>query len=292
MEHRQYDYDTPATPRSSRKPRKRKSRLLRPFRRLCKQLKKQSAAKFFLLRSICIIVTAVCILLSAFLLYNNRVAKSVVAEATPTMSAAPSPSPTPTASPTPTPNPLDGVVIKTLGETNERLPAVQERLAELYYMDTPVDGFTSQYDSATKIGVLLFQIKNYEDSTQWDGQLGAGTYALLMSEQAKPYYLGLGDGDERTKIITKLVKDVKRLQDRLIELGYMSITRASGYYGSSTADAVRTFQQYHGLMADGRAGHETLTLLYSESAIDAKAGKQGGTPGMTPAPPPTESPAA
>ena len=214
------------------------------------------------------------------------------AEAALSPSATPTNAPTPTISPTPSPNPMEGVVIRALGETNAILPAVQERLAELCYMDTPADGYTNEYNSATKIGVLLFQIKNYTDSTQWDGQLGTGTYELLMSDQAKVYYLGRGDGDDRTKIITKLVHDVKKLQDRLIELGYMSITRASGYYGGSTVEAVQTFQQYHGLSPDGRAGQETLNMLYSEEAMDAKSGKQNDRSKLTPAPLPTAGPIA
>ena len=288
MAHKPYDSDTPTVPRPSGRPRKRKRRFPRPFRRICRGMKKWPPAKIILFRAACVVLIVGCLAAVIILRSANNTAKRIAEEAAPSPTPAASSTPTPTATVTPTPNPLDSVVIKNLGETNELLPAVQERLVELYYMDAPADGFTSQYSSPTKIGVLLFQIKNYEDSTQWDGQLGAGTYALLMSEQAKPYYLGLGDGDERTKIITKLVNDVKRLQDRLIELGYMTITRASGYYGSSTADAVRTFQKYHGLPSDGRAGQETLHLLYSENAMDVKTGKSGATP----APLSSASPAA
>ena len=192
----------------------------------------------------------------------------------------------------PTDNPLQGTVIKTAGERNAVLPAVQERLAELYYMDTPAGGYTDRYDADTKIAVLLFQIKNYSESLYWDGQLGPGTYALLMSDQAKAYYLERGDGDSRTSNITKLVNDIKRLQDRLIELKYMTITRASGYYGQSTADAVQTFQRYHGLTQDGRAGAETLTMLYSDDAMDAPTGRRNDRSTAPPSPAVTPGPTA
>ena len=186
---------------------------------------------------------------------------------------------------------MGGISIRAIGEVNDNIPAVQERLVALGYMDMPADGYTSRYGPATKIGVLLFQLKNFADSKQWDGQLGPGTYAMLMSDAAKAYYLGIGDGDSRTKDITKLVNDVKKLQDRLIELGYMDITMASGYYGDATAAAVKTFQQYHGLLQDGRAGQSTLAALYSPEAMDAATGKQNDRSRLPPTPTPSGGPA-
>lgn len=271
---------------------KRKKGFTRTFRRIARRLLQWPPRKALLFGSACIALIVTCIAVIIVLRGGTGQKDKSILSATalsPSPTAAFTPTPIPTMTAAPTPNPLDGVVIKSLGETNDLLPVVQERLTELSYMDMPVDGYTSSYDSATKIGVLLFQIKNYEDSTQWDGQLGAGTFELLMSDQAKAYYLGRGDGDDRTKIITKLVKDVKTLQDRLIALGYMSITRASGYYGGSTVEAVQAFQQFHGLSPDGRAGQETLTLLYSEEAMDYKTGKQNDLSKRTPTPAPTVS---
>lgn len=271
-----------------RTPRRRR-RHIKPLPQLLKlcirRLEQWPVKKVVLFEGVCAFLTFVCIV--AVIVYRTSAHTTDTATAA---RAVPSPSsmialtPTPSVTAMPTQNPLDGAVIKNLGETSDLLPSVQERLTELYYMDMTEGGYTDSYDSATKIGVLLFQIKNYEDSTQWDGQLGAGTYALMMSDQAKAYYLGRGDGDDRTKIITKLVQDVKKLQDRLIALGYMSITRASGYYGSSTVDAVLAFQQFHGLSPDGRAGYETLALLYSEEAMDYKTGKQNDKSKLTPTP--------
>ncbi|MEA5013021.1 MAG: peptidoglycan-binding protein [Candidatus Limiplasma sp.] len=58
--------------------------------------------------------------------------------------------------------------------------------------------------------------------------------------------------------------EVKRLQQRLLELGFYT-GLVDGQYGQGTAEAVRLFQAQHGLTADGLAGNETRTLLYSES---------------------------
>ena len=110
-----------------------------------------------------------------------------------------------------------------------------------------------------------------------------------MSDQAKAYYLARGDGDDRTKELTKLVQDVTNLQKRLIELGYLTGS-ATGLYGNTTVQAVQTFQEYHGLPMDGKAGQETLKLIYSVDAMTAAVGKVNNKTKMTPAPGTSVSP--
>ena len=58
--------------------------------------------------------------------------------------------------------------------------------------------------------------------------------------------------------------DVRRLQQRLMELGY-ALPRygADGDYGSETATAVKAFQRDRSLQVDGVAGEATLTALYA-----------------------------
>lgn len=58
--------------------------------------------------------------------------------------------------------------------------------------------------------------------------------------------------------------DVRKLQQRLIELGYaLPKYGADGEYGSETATAVKAFQRDRGLQADGIAGEATLAALYA-----------------------------
>lgn len=59
--------------------------------------------------------------------------------------------------------------------------------------------------------------------------------------------------------------DVDGVQDRLVELGYL--TSASGKYDSATIAAVKKFQTQHGLTSDGLAGTRTLELLLNEGAM-------------------------
>ena len=58
---------------------------------------------------------------------------------------------------------------------------------------------------------------------------------------------------------------VKLLQQRLTSLGY--IVSDDGIFGSTTEKQIKDFQKLNGLTADGIAGKETLTLLYSNDAV-------------------------
>jgi len=233
----------------------------------------------------------VAVILLAVLLPNTDRAEAPVdgqlalSDVTVTPSLAPTNTPAPTEIVTPEPTiPALTEPISKAGTVSDLIPAIQERLVELGYMDKPADGYTNKYGPSTKSAIRLFQMKNIEDYHSWDGVIGNTTYTLLMSKDAKAYYLARGDGDDRTKVITKLVEDVTKLQNRLIELGYLAAGSASGLYGNSTALAVQTFQEYHGLQADGKAGQETLKLIYSTEAMDATTGKVNNKSKMSPTP--------
>ena len=89
--------------------------------------------------------------------------------------------------------------------------------------------------------------------------------------------------------------DVKKLQKRLIELGYMPEGSADGAYGYQTYNAVRDFQKANGLDNDGVAGPATLTNLYDNPNILPKMTATPvptATPTPTMAPIPTPPPAA
>ena len=234
----------------------------------------------------------VAVVLLAVLLPNSERAEKpddgqlAIADLTPTPSLAPTDTPAPTEAVTPEPTlPALTDNIDKAGTVSDLIPAIQERLVELGYMDEPADGYTTKYGPATKTAIRLFQMKNFESSKDWDGIIGNGTYTLLMSDQAKAYYLARGDGDDRTKVITKLVEDVTKLQNRLIELGYLTAGSATGLYGATTVEAVQKFQEYHGLEdIDGKAGQETLKLIYSTEAMDATTGKANNKSKATAAP--------
>ena len=61
--------------------------------------------------------------------------------------------------------------------------------------------------------------------------------------------------------------NVKKLQNRLIELGYMPKGSADSSYGYQTYNAVKAFQKANGLEVDGVAGPATLTNLYENPNV-------------------------
>lgn len=64
---------------------------------------------------------------------------------------------------------------------------------------------------------------------------------------------------------------VRKLQNRLIELGYLPEGAADGAYGYQTYNAVKDFQKANGLEVDGTAGPATLTNLYENPNVLPKA---------------------
>jgi len=208
-----------------------------------------------------------------------------ITDVTITPSLAPTNTPVPTEEVSPTPAlPTLTENISKAGTVSDLIPDIQKRLVELGYMDEPEGGYTNKYGPNTKTAIRLFQLKNFDTNKSWDGVIGNATYSLLMSDAAKSYFLSRGDGDDRTKVLTKLVQDVTNLQKRLVELGYLTAGSATGLYGNTTVLAVQTFQEYAGLPIDGIAGQETMKQIYSADAMTAEVGKVNNKSKMTVSP--------
>jgi len=281
----QDEYERPRAPRN-RKKRSKFSKFMHALGLYLAQL----PSKTLVLFGGTFAMVLIAVILLAVLLPNRSKTEPAddgqlsLSDVTITPSLAPTDTPAPTAESTPEPPVAvlgeDDEISKS-GTTSDLIPDIQKRLVELAYMDEPDGGYTNKYGPLTKTAIRLFQMKNFSDYHVWDGIIGNETYKLLMSSDAKPYYLQRGDGDDRTKIITKLVDDVTALQKRLIELGYLASGSDTGLYGNSTVLAVQKFQQYHGLDDDGIAGQDTLALIFSDKAMDAATGAANP---ITPAP--------
>lgn len=85
---------------------------------------------------------------------------------------------------------------------------------------------------------------------------------------------------------------VKRLQQRLIELGYLPEGSADGAFGNQTRKAVIAFQEANGLLADGIAGDATQTHLYENPDVRENPNRPTPTPEVTATPEPTAEPTA
>lgn len=198
------------------------------------------------------------VLLIAFVAIAFAVAgdskKKNTSESTPVTTVsqnAATPTPIPTSTPTPTPTPTPDPTLRREDE-NERVQELQERLMELNYLD--LDESTQYYGSATEYAVELFQRQH--ELTQ-DGVAGPQTLDLLFSDEAKKYTLLEGTRGN----------DVDSLQRQLVDLGYLS--KATGYYGSQTVEAVKEFQERNNLTVDGKTGEQTLSLIYSPNAKES-----------------------
>ena len=138
------------------------------------------------------------------------------------------------------------------GVTHSSVADVQQRLMDLGFMDYSEP--TMYYGPVTMEAVKLFQRQN--DLAQ-DGILGPATWEMLFAEDAKYYLAKAGmDGD-----------DIRRIQQRLYEMGYLAkAEHVTGHFGDVTEAAVKQMQQNNGLAADGKVGHDTMEMLYSEEA--------------------------
>lgn len=108
-----------------------------------------------------------------------------------------------------------------------------------------------------------------------------------------PAYKNLRKGDRGD--------NVKKLQERLIELGYLT-GKADGAYGNQTRKAVLLFQYHNGLTRDGVAGKATQTVLFEDpnvvfnpefvtpTPVPGPTATVTPAPEATIAPPPEETP--
>ena len=83
--------------------------------------------------------------------------------------------------------------------------------------------------------------------------------ALIIYSTASAGYATLRTGDKGQDVLT--------MQTALIQLGYQ--IAADGSFGKNTRAAVLAFQKDYDLKADGLAGNQTLTLLYSLTGMQA-----------------------
>ena len=150
-----------------------------------------------------------------------------------------------------------GYTLLKEGASGLEVRKLQGRLAELGYYAGGVDGL---YGSTTTSAVKAFQRAN---GLSGDGQAGTQTQTKLYSANAKyaaSPVTTANPGQTRTLTVGMTGNDVYALQERLIELNYLSGV-ADGVFGTETQSALIAFQNRNGLTADGTAGASTLKKL-------------------------------
>ena len=174
---------------------------------------------------------------------------------------------------------LEGVTVR-LNSRGELVERIHQRLTELGYYDGEI---TDTYTRASVRAVKAFQKNN---GLKMDGLAGADTQTLLFStsalfaqQKATPTPGPTIAPPSGTVRSGDTGADVKRVQQRLTELGYYA-EKIDGKYGASTVKAVKAFQKKMGLNGDGVCGVQTNTLLFAASALSVDA---TATPTVAPA---------
>lgn len=137
-----------------------------------------------------------------------------------------------------------------LGVQHSVVAELQERLMVLGFMDN--DEPTDFYGDMTQRAVKIYQRQN---ELAQDGIVGPSTFMSIMAPEAKYYAAKLGDTGT----------DIERIQSRLYELGYLPTSDlVTSNFGEKTEEAVKKMQNVNSLEEDGKVGHKTINLLYSD----------------------------
>lgn len=140
------------------------------------------------------------------------------------------------------------------GEHHEETVTLKELLRVYGYWNSPSG--TTLYGSQTEAAVRDFQMAN---GLHPSGIADDITWTKLKGIASQPL---------RNPMYRQDAIDVKIM---LETLGFGSFSKTD-YYGPQTEAAVKKFQNYFGLSADGIVGNQTLTKLKSESNTRLKSG--------------------
>ena len=145
---------------------------------------------------------------------------------------------------------------------------MQMRLKSAGYLLGNADGI---FGPVTKAAVLALQKDN---NLKQDGIVGPQTWAYIKTlavSNAEPTVVDTSKPSVGA-YTTKLRKgssgtQVKKLQQQLIQLGYLPAGEDDGKYGSKTAYAVMQFQLDQHISVDGVAGPQTFVRLNEELGV-------------------------
>ena len=179
----------------------------------------------------------------------------------------------------PTPKPNTDIVIQWESEGDD-VRQYQTRLVELGYLESKY--VTGKFNQSTVNATKAFQTMN---GLKVDGAAGPQSLKLIYSDDAIDAggvrwgdHTSSAPGAALSEVLTAGMsgEQVRSVQERLSQLGYLSASFVSGVYDTATEQAVRQFQQANGLTADGAAGSLTQSRLVASSAVTAQAARMTG----------------
>ncbi|MDO4488613.1 MAG: peptidoglycan-binding protein [Eubacteriales bacterium] len=139
-----------------------------------------------------------------------------------------------------------------VGDESPVVIKLQEKLMKLGYMDD--DEPTVYYGPATAEAVKKFQ---RQTGGVQDGIVGTETWDRLFSNDTPFYLVKNGDSGD----------DILHIQQRLYQLGYITESSVTGYFGDATESGVKLMQKRNNISIDGTVGLQSINLLYSEDIV-------------------------
>ncbi|MBW4599177.1 MAG: peptidoglycan-binding protein [Calothrix sp. FI2-JRJ7] len=145
--------------------------------------------------------------------------------------------------------------VLSLGSRGQAVSNLQSNLSRLGFYNGPI---TTTFGPQTQNAVIRFQQAN---GLRADGVVGAGTLQAIRtagtfgggsSSVGGPLDNALNQGDQGFQ--------VRQLQQDLRQLGFFPVN-PTGIFGPTTRDAVSNFQRNNGLIPNGIADSQTLTLI-------------------------------
>ena len=177
--------------------------------------------------------------------------------------------------------PIDGYPMQQ-GDYGDAVFALHQALTALGHYDGAI-GY--EYTKSTATAVRAFQKAH---SIKVTGKVDNFTILALKTYLATPAPVQPGSTEMTADNVVEIRSGargqvVTRLQERLVALGYYSIT-PDGIYNSDDIAALRQFQRVNGLTVNGIADFATQKVLYSDYAVGNGATAQPIGPIPTPAP--------
>ncbi|HEY9671772.1 MAG TPA: peptidoglycan-binding protein [Waterburya sp.] len=151
-----------------------------------------------------------------------------------------------------------------VGDRGPDVTFIQERLRQLRYFNRPSDGV---FGSATRDAVIQFQ-RDYHLVP--DGTVGPTTESALFAEFEPRTGISSQSFSSRSRFDERVLQqgdrgaDVTAVQQRLRELRYFRGT-PTGYFGSSTQEAVTRFQMDQNINANGIVDSQTRAALFGSA---------------------------
>ncbi len=159
------------------------------------------------------------------------------------------------------------------GDQGTDVRRLQERLVELGYYTSNV---SDRYLDNTRAAVSQVQADFGFEVT---GAADVWTLELIYSDISKPtptpipaFAMEEVQTFKRTLSYGTTGEDVRKVQQRLMDLGYFTFHKTTTGYYKQTQQAVKDFQQMNGLLVTGDVDEKTWNALFNDDSVVAADG--------------------